>query len=75
MPSQSKWISSGQLKPVTPTIYKPPGRPPIKRKKDVDELRNPYRVSRANKPIRCGRYQKEGNNARGCKANVTGETP
>ena len=75
MPSQSKWISSGQLKPITPTIYKPPGRPPIKRKKDVDELRNPYRMSRANKPMRCGRCQKEGNNAKGCKANVTGETP
>ena len=41
MPGQSEWISSGQPKPVAPTIYKPPGRPPIKRKREVDEPRNP----------------------------------
>ena len=75
MPSQFKWMSSGQPKPITPTIYKPPGRPPMKRKRDADELRNPYKVSRANKPVRCGMCQKEWHNARGCKAKVTGETP
>ena len=74
MLGQSEWISSGQPKPIAPTIYKPPSRPPIKRKKDVDEPRNPCRVSRANKSMRCGRCQKEGNNARGCKTNVIGET-
>ena len=47
----------------------------MKRKRDVDEPRNPYKVFRANKPVRCGRCQKEGHNARGCKANVTSETP
>ena len=47
----------------------------MKRKRDADELRNPYKVSRANKPVRCGMCQKEGHNARGCKAKVTGETP
>ena len=41
MPGQSEWISSGQPKPVAPTIYKPLGRPPIKRKREVDEPRNP----------------------------------
>ena len=55
MLGQSKWISSNQLKPVAPTIYKPPSKPSIKRKRDVDELRNPYKVSRANKPMRYGR--------------------
>ena len=68
-------MSSGQPKPVAPTIYKPPARPPIKRKRDADEPRNLYKVSRANKLVRCERCQKEGHNARRCKANVTGETP
>ncbi|KAL0007954.1 hypothetical protein SO802_009456 [Lithocarpus litseifolius] len=75
MPGQSEWVSSGQPKPVVSIIYKPPGRPPMKRKRNADEPRNPYKVSRANKLVRCGRCQKEGHNARGCKANVTGETP
>ena len=75
MPSQYEWISSGQLKPVAPTIYKPPGRPSIKRKRDADEPRNPYRVTRANKLEGCGRCQKEWHNAKGSKANVIGETP
>ncbi|XP_050241707.1 uncharacterized protein LOC126690557 isoform X2 [Quercus robur] len=74
MPGQSQWMSSGQPKLVAPTIYKPPGRPPMKRKRDANEPRNPYKVFRANKRVRCGRCQKEGHNAKGCKANVTGET-
>ena len=32
-------------------------------------------VSKANKLVRCRRCQKEGHYARGCKANVTSETP
>ena len=46
----------------------------MKRKRDADEP-NPYKVSRANKAMRCGGCQQEGHNARGCKANVTSETP
>ena len=75
MPSQSEWISNGLPALVAPTVYKPPGRPLIKRKRDVDEPRNPYRVSKENKLIKCGRCQRKRNNARGCKANVIGETP
>ena len=45
----------------------------MKRKRDADEP-NPYKVSRANRPVRCRRCQQEGHNVRGCKANVTGET-
>ena len=75
MPGQFEWISSGQPTPIAPTIYKLPGRPPIKRKRDADEPRNPYKVSKANKPIKCGRCQKEEHNIRGCMANVTSETP
>ena len=74
MLGQSEWMSSGQPKPVAPVVYKPLGRPPMKRKKDADEP-NPYKVSRANRAVRCGRCQQKGHNARGCKANVTGETP
>ena len=75
MPSQFEWISSGQLAPIAPTIYKPLSKSHIKRKWDVEEPKNPYRGSKANKPVKCGRCEKEGHNARGCKANVTGETP
>ena len=75
MPSQFERISNGQLAPVASTIYKPLIRSPIKRKWDAEEPKNPYRVSRANKPVKCGRCQKEWHNARGCKANVTGESP
>ena len=74
MPGQSEWMSSGQPKPVAPIAYKPPGRPPMKRKRDADEP-NLYKVSRANRLVRCERCQQKGHNTRGCKVNVTGETP
>ena len=73
MLGQSEWMSSGQPKPVAPIVYKLPGRPPMKKKRDADEP-NSYKVSRANRSVRCGRCQQEWHNARGCKANVTGET-
>ncbi|XP_023894356.1 uncharacterized protein LOC112006306 [Quercus suber] len=73
MPGQSEWMSSGQPKPVAPIVYKPPGRLTMKRKRDADEP-NPYKVSRVNRPLRCGKCHQEGYNARECKANVTGET-
>ena len=75
IPGQSKWISSGQPKLIAHTIYKRSGKPHIKRKREANEQRNPYRVSRANKLVKCGRCQKEWHNARGCKANVTSEIP
>nr|POF08808.1 hypothetical protein CFP56_46572 [Quercus suber] len=37
------------------------------------ECRKLNQVSRENKPIKCGRCQREGHKARGCKANVTGK--
>ncbi|XP_065636828.1 uncharacterized protein LOC111991782 [Quercus suber] len=73
MPSQSEWMSSAQPKPVAPIVHKPLGRLPMKRKRDANES-NPYKVSRANRPLRCGKCHQEGHNARGCKANVTSET-
>lgn len=74
MPGQSEWMSSGYPKPIAPIVHKSPGRPPIKKKRDADEP-NPYKVFRANRVVRCGRCQKEGHNARRCKANVTSKTP
>ena len=56
MPGQSEWMSNGQPKPVAFVVYKPPGRPPMKRKRDADES-NPYKVSRANRAVRCGMCQ------------------
>ena len=75
MPGQSEWAETGQPAPLAPNIYKPPGRPPKQRKRASDEPRNPYKASRLNKPVRCGKCKKEGHNSRGCKAGITGETP
>ena len=55
-------------------MYKLLGRPPKQRKRDPEEPRNPYRVSRMNKIIKCGKYKKEGHNTRGCKTGIIGET-
>ena len=54
MPGQFEWVSSGQPKLVAPVVYRPPGRPPMKRRRDANEP-NPYKVSRANRAVRCGR--------------------
>ncbi|XP_065617880.1 uncharacterized protein LOC136062593 [Quercus suber] len=74
MPGQSEWVQTGHVAPIAPHVYKPPGRPPKLRKKAPDEPRNPYRVSRMNKTIKCGKCHREGHNSRGCKAIITGET-
>ncbi|XP_065623057.1 uncharacterized protein LOC112022323 [Quercus suber] len=75
MPGQSEWAETGQPAPLAPHIYKPPGRPPKQRKRASDEPRNPYKASRLNRLVRCGKCKKERHNSRGCKAGITGETP
>ena len=75
MPSQFEWVETNQPAPVAPHVYKPLDRPPKQRKRDLEEPKNPYRVSRVNKTIKCGKCQKEGHHARGCKVVITGETP
>ena len=55
MPSQSEWAETGQLAPLAPNIYEPPSRPPKQRKRASDEPKNPYKASRLNKPVRCGK--------------------
>ena len=75
MPGQSEWAETGQPASLAPNIYKPPGRPPKQRKRASDEPRNPYKASRLNKPVRCGKCKKERHSSRGCKAGITGETP
>ena len=42
LPGQDEWIETNQLAPVAPIMYKPPCRPPMKKKKDTDEPNNPY---------------------------------
>ena len=73
MPSQLEWVETGQPAPLAPHIYKPSGRPPKQRKRASDEPRNPYKASRLNKPVRCGKCKKEGHNSKGCKAGITQE--
>ncbi|KAL0002075.1 hypothetical protein SO802_015856 [Lithocarpus litseifolius] len=75
MPGQLEWAEIGQLALVARHIYKPTGRSPKQRKRAADEPRNPYRASRLNRPVKCVKCKREGQNARGCKADITGETP
>ena len=51
---QDEWVETNLPALVAPIVYKPPGKPPIKRKKDADEPNNSYKVSRSYKPIKCG---------------------
>ena len=75
LPSQDEWIETNQPTPIAPIVYKPLGRPSMKRKKDVDESNNPCKVSRSNRLIKCGFFHKEGHNSRRRKVVITGETP
>ena len=75
LPGQDEWVETNQPAPVAPIVYKSPGRPLMKRKKDVDELNNSYKVSWSYKLIKYGFCHKEGHNSRRCKARITGETP
>ena len=54
LPGQDEWVETNLPTLVAPIVYKPAGRPPMKRKKDADEPNNPYKVSRSNRPIKCG---------------------
>ena len=74
LPGQDEWIETNQLASVTPIVYKPLGRPLMKRKKDADEPNNLYKVSRSNRPIKYEFCHKEGHNSRRCKVGITGET-
>ncbi|XP_075674891.1 uncharacterized protein LOC142644096 [Castanea sativa] len=75
LPDQDEWVETNQLASVAPIVYKPPGKPPMKRKKDADEPNNPYKVSRSYRPIKYGFCHKEGYNSWRCKAGITSETP
>ncbi|XP_065633827.1 uncharacterized protein LOC112010702 [Quercus suber] len=52
LPGQDEWVETSQPAPVAPIVYKPPGRPPMKRKKDADEPN----ISRSYRPIKCRFY-------------------
>nr|XP_023898952.1 uncharacterized protein LOC112010817 [Quercus suber] len=74
MPHQFEWVETNQPASIAPHVYKPPGRPPKQRKRDLEEPRNPYRVSRMNKTIKCGKCKKEGHNTQGSKSIKTKQT-
>uniref|UniRef100_A0A2N9J2Q8 Uncharacterized protein n=1 Tax=Fagus sylvatica TaxID=28930 RepID=A0A2N9J2Q8_FAGSY len=74
MPGQDQWIKSGHLPPQPPHVLRPPGRPKKLRRRNPDELRNPHKVSRMNRQIKCGKCNKLGHNSRSCNAGITGET-
>jgi hypothetical protein len=44
------------------------------RRRDPDEPRNPHKVSRMNRQIKCGKCNKLDHNSRSCNAGITGET-
>jgi hypothetical protein len=44
------------------------------RRRDPDEPRNPHKVSRMNRQIKCGKCNKVGHNSRSCNAGITGDT-
>ena len=75
LPGQDKWVETNQPTLVAPIVYKPPGKPPMKRKKNADEPNNSYKVSKSYRPIKCGFCHKEGHNSRRYKAGITSETP
>ena len=72
---QDKWVETNQPALVAPIVYKPPGKPPMKRKKNADEPNNSYKVSKSYRPIKCGFCHKEGHNSKRCKVGITSETP
>ena len=42
LPGQDEWVETNLPTPVALIVYKPVGRPPMKRKKDANEPNNPY---------------------------------
>lgn len=75
IPGKHEWVKTNLPSVLPPIIRRPPGRPKKLRKRAADEPRNPYKVSRTNKVVRCGRCNIVGHNTRSCKASITGETP
>ena len=45
------------------------GRPKKQRKRDLNEPRNPYKIKKCVKDLRCGKCRKVGHNARTCPEN------
>ena len=75
MLGQSEWAKTGHPAPVAPHIYKPPGMPPKQIKRVSNESRNPYKSSKLNRPVRCGKCKNEWYNSRRYKVGITEEIP
>ena len=57
-----------------PFVKKAPGKPKKQRKRDPNEPRNPYKIKKCVKDLRCGKYRKVGHNARTCPENEKNKT-
>jgi hypothetical protein len=69
-------VYSEIIHPMSGThVLRPLGRPKKLRRRDPDEPRNPHKVSRMNRYIKCGKCSKVGHNSRSCNVGNTGETP
>lgn len=74
LPSQEEWETTPYPNIHPWVVRKPPGRPKKKRVRAPDEPRNPYKCLRAGGYVTCGKCEQKGHNARGCRADITGET-
>ncbi|CAK9183661.1 unnamed protein product [Ilex paraguariensis] len=62
VPSHCDWVQTG-YDPILPSlIRKQPKRPKKLRKMDADEPRNPFKATRKNIPVSCGKCLKQGHN-------------
>uniref|UniRef100_A0A2N9H3T4 SWIM-type domain-containing protein n=1 Tax=Fagus sylvatica TaxID=28930 RepID=A0A2N9H3T4_FAGSY len=71
MPGQDEWIKIRHLPLQPPHVLRLLGRPKKLRRRDPDEPRNPRKVSRMNRHIKCGKCNKVGHNSRSCNAGIT----
>uniref|UniRef100_A0A2N9IXG7 SWIM-type domain-containing protein n=1 Tax=Fagus sylvatica TaxID=28930 RepID=A0A2N9IXG7_FAGSY len=70
------YLHNGYLKETYLEVYndlRPLGRPK-KLRRDPDKPRNPHKVSRLNRDIKCGKCKKVGHNSRSCNVGITSET-
>ena len=70
------YLHNGYLKETYLEVYndlRPLGRRK-KLRRDPDKPRNPHKVSRLNRDIKCGKCKKVGHNSRSCNIGITSET-
>lgn len=66
MPGPEAWPEGGNAVILPPHVRVQPGRPRKARKREPDEPKVPYKVSRHGYVVKCGNCGNEGHNARAC---------